>query len=260
VLWKPARRRQRGAGSPAAVSATLASGSPAAVSGAPPAASPRALRGAPPEGPIRVREGALELWLDVAAGQKSGAYLDLRGLRRWVSGQDLRGRRVLNLFSYTGWLGLAAVQAGADLVWNVDSSAAALETAARFHAGPEGRQRFTCADVFDWLPALAADAAFDLVIADPAPMTSRMSQTGRALAAYRRLYAAVARHVAPGGRVVACCCTSRVSEPAFRRAVEEGLGPGFRFERRLPPEIDHPVGFPQADYLKIELHARAPGP
>jgi 23S rRNA (cytosine1962-C5)-methyltransferase len=234
VLWKAARRRQGGG-----------------------AGALRALWGALPGGPLRVREGGLELWVDVAAGQKSGAYLDLRGLRRWVSEQDLRGRRVLNLFSYTGWLGLAAERAGAGAVWNVDSSAAALDAAARLHAGPDERQRFTCADVFEWLPALAPDAPFDLVIADPPPMTSRMSQTGRVLGGYRRLHAAIARHVAPGGRVVACCCTSRVSEPAFRRAVEDGLGRGFRFERRIPPEIDHPAGFPEADYLKILVYRRA---
>jgi 23S rRNA (cytosine1962-C5)-methyltransferase len=228
VLWKPAHRRRAGH------------------------QAPRALCGALP-GELRVREGELEFWLEPASGQKSGAYLDLRGLRRWLVGQDLSGRRVLNLFSYTGWLGLVAERAGADLVWNVDSSAAALELAAR-HAGP--RQRFTTADVFDWLPGLADDP-FDLVIADPPPMTSRMDQVERALTAYRRLYGAIGRRIAAGGRVVACCCTSRVSERDFRRAVAGGLGPGFQFERRLPSEIDHPVGFAEADYLKILLFARS---
>ena len=233
VLWKTAHRR-RGDAEPGL----------------------RALCGGLPDGPLRVREGALELWLDVPGGQKSGAYLDLRGLRRWVSSQDLTGKRVLNLFSYTGWLGLAAERSGAEMVWNVDGSTAALELAKQHHAG-DGRQRFTAADVFEWLPSLAADQAFDLVIADPPPMTSRMTQVERALSAYRRLYAAIARHVAPGGRVVACCCTSRVSEPELRRAVLAGLGPGFRFEGRMGPEVDHPVGFPEADYLKIDLFVRS---
>ena len=230
----------------------------------------RALYGDLPAGPLRVREGALELWVDVAAGQKSGAYLDLRGLRRWLGEQDLSGQRVLNLFSYTGWLGLAAERAGARLVSNVESSAAALELAARHHGGPA--QRFTEADVFEWLPAQAqahvqgrdeagaGDAEFDLVIADPPPMTSRMTQVDRALSAYRRLYRAAAAMVAPGGHVAACCCTSRVSERAFVTAVAAGLGPGFRFERRLPPEVDHPVGFPEADYLKVVLFARSRAP
>jgi 23S rRNA (cytosine1962-C5)-methyltransferase len=246
VVWKPAHRQRGGR------------------------QMVRALRGSLPDQPLRVREGELEFWLDPVGGQKSGAYLDLRGLRRWLAGQDLTGKRVLNLFSYTGWLGQVAERAGAELVWNVDSSAAALALAAS-RAGP--RQRFSEADVFEWLPQRAAfrepdsgasggtpvgpprlaEAPFHLVIADPPPMTSRVDQVDRALAAYRRLYAAVGRRVAPGGRVVACCCTSRVSARDFQRAVASGLGRGFRFERRLPVEVDHPVGFAEADYLKVLL-------
>lgn len=228
VVWKPAQRQRGGR------------------------QTVRALCGSLPE-QLRVREGELEFWLDPAGGQKSGAYLDLRGLRRWLAGQDLHGKRVLNLFSYTGWLGLVAERAGAELVWNVDSSAAALALAAS-RAGPG--QRFSEADVFEWVPRLA-EAPFDLVIADPPPMTSRIDQVDRVLAAYRRLYAAIGRRIAPGGRVVACCCTSRVSARDFQRAVPSGLGGGFRFERRLPVEVDHPVGFPEADYLKVLLFASA---
>ncbi len=114
--------------------------------------------------------------------------------------------------------------------------------------------------MFEWLPAQAREPAdrFDLVIADPPPMTSRMTQVERVLSAYRRLYRAAAALVAPGGRVAACCCTSRVTERDFAAAVTAGLGPGFRLERRLPPEVDHPVGFLEADYLKILLFTRAP--
>ncbi len=232
VLWKAAHRRR----------------------GPAPAVGLRALWGDVPAGPLRVREGALDLLVDLG-GQKSGAYLDLRGLRRWLAGEDLAGRRVLNLFSYTGWVGLAAERAGAALVWNVDSSRAALDLAAAHHT--DGRARFSAADAFDWVQGLDRAESFDLGIADPPPMTSRVAQVERALTAYRRLYAAIGRHVAEGGRVIACCCTSRIGEAAFRRAVAAGLGPGFRFERRLPAEIDHPVGFPEADYLKVALFSRA---
>ena len=231
VLWKPAHRR--------------AAGGPAAL---------RALRGSPPAEPIEIHEGPLAMRVDLA-GQKSGAYLDLRGLRRWLLAEDLTGARVLNLFSYTGTLGLAARRAGAAEVWNVDASRAALDMAARFHGGGPRDQT---ADVFEWLPRLDRRELFDLVIADPPPMTSRVAQVEGALAAYRRLYRAAAPHLAPGGRVVACCCTSRIDARSFQQAVVTGLGKGFRFERRIPPEVDHPVGFPEADYLKVLVFS-APG-
>ncbi len=230
-LWKPAHRR--------------AAGGPAAL---------RALVGDLPPDPIEIREGPLSFRVDLA-GQKSGAYLDLRGLRRWLLAQELGGARMLNLFSYTGTLGLAARQAGAAEVWNVDSSRRALEVAARFHGGGAHDQ---AADVFEWLPRLRPSERFDLIVADPPPMTSRVAQVEGALAAYRRLYRTAAPHVAPGGRIVACCCTSRIDARSFQRAVVTGLGKGFRFERRIPPEVDHPVGFPEADYLKVLVFS-APG-
>lgn len=230
LLWKPAHRRS---------------------AGGPPALRP--LRGDLPAAPIEIREGPLALHVDLS-GQKSGAYLDLRGLRRWILSQDLAGARVLNLFSYTGALGLAARHAGAAEVWNVDSSKSALDMAARYHGGG---QHDRVADVFEWLPRLERGASFDLVIADPPPMTSRVAQVDGALAAYRRLYRAAAEHLAPGGRVVACCCTSRIDARSFQQAVVTGLGKGFRFDRRIPPEVDHPVGFPEADYLKVLVFSAA---
>jgi 23S rRNA (cytosine1962-C5)-methyltransferase len=224
VLWKPAHRRAAGG-----------------------LTHMRVLRGDLPPQAIEIREGPLTIRVDVS-GQKTGAYLDLRGLRRWLLAQDLAGARVLNLFSYTGTLGLAARTAGARTVVNVDSSHAALDLAARHHGG--GADDVT-ADVFEWLPRLARGAEFELVIADPPPMTSRIDQTSGALAAYRRLYRAAAPHVAPGGRIVACCCTSRIDARSFQAAVLAGLGREFHLDRRIPPEPDHPVGFAEADYLKV---------
>jgi 23S rRNA (cytosine1962-C5)-methyltransferase len=251
LLWKPAHRRPHRA-VPSRTRNQMTGDDPVGLrAGGPPVL--RRLRGDLPAGPIEIREGPLALRVDLA-GQKSGAYLDLRGLRRWILAQDLAGARVLNLFSYTGALGLAARHAGAAEVWNVDSSKSALDMAARFHGGGE---HDLVADVFEWLPRLERGTAFDLVIADPPPMTSRVAQVDGALAAYRRLYRAAAAHLAPGGRVVACCCTSRIDAKSFQQAVVTGLGKGFRFDRRIPPEVDHPVAFPEADYLKVLVFSAA---
>ena len=65
------------------------------------------------------------------------------------------------------------------------------------------------------------------------------------------LDAAAAARVAPGGRIVVACCTSRVSRRQFTELAHATLGRRFALERDLPPEVDHPVGFPEADYLKV---------
>jgi 23S rRNA (cytosine1962-C5)-methyltransferase len=199
---------------------------------------------------VRFTEDGVPFAVD-PAGQKTGAYLDLRGLRRAVATAPIDNKRVLNLFAYSGMLGRAAEVAGAASITQVDASERALAFAAAHHVDDATRHVFVVADVFEWLPALDDSEQFDLVIVDPPSMTSSKAQVPAALAAYRRLYRAAARHVRPGGALVAACCTSRIERLTFHRVVRESLGAAFTRERELPVELDHPVGFPQADYLKI---------
>ena len=215
----------------------------------------RALFGDVPAEPLRVRETGSISGSTSTPDRRAARSRPARATPR-IAAQELGGKRVLTC-SRTPVGSAWPPSAPARAVCNVDSSQAALDLASRHRTE---RQQFVVADVFEWLPAQAREPAdlFDLVIADPPPMTSRMTQIERVLSAYRRLYRAAAALVAPGGRVAACCCTSRVNERAFVGAVTAGLGPGFRLERRLPPEVDHPVGFPEADYLKILLFTRAP--
>jgi 23S rRNA (cytosine1962-C5)-methyltransferase len=110
--------------------------------------------------------------------------------------------------------------------------------------------------VFAWLPAHTG--VYDLVIVDPPAMTSRKVQVPSVLAGYTKLYRAAARTVRPGGTLVAACCTSRITRDAFRQCVANALGPAFQHVHEISPEVDHPVGFPQSDYLKISLWKSAP--
>ena len=206
----------------------------------------RALHGTPPAIATFVERG-LTLAVDLEAGHKTGAYLDLRGLRHAIAEAPLAGARVLNLFAYTGMLGRAAEAAGAAEIVHVDQSARALAFAAQHHAIDPAKHRFVESDVFETMPA----GTFELVIVDPPAMTSQARQVPAVLAAYRKLYAAARERVAPGGVLVAACCTSRVGRDAFREVVASALGPSFSLERELPAEPDHPVTFAEADYLKI---------
>ncbi len=212
----------------------------------------RLLRGAALPALVHFREGAMTLAASPTAGQKSGTFLDLRGLRRDLAARELAGARVLDLFSYTGGLGRACVQGGATRVLHVDASLDALTFGAAHHADA-GTHEWLKADIFEWLPTLDRAEKFDVVIVDPPSMTSSMDQVPRVLAAYEKLYKAAKGHVTDGGLLVACCCTSRVVRGAFRHTVGTALGKGFGLDRELEVEVDHPVGFPQADYLKIMI-------
>jgi 23S rRNA (cytosine1962-C5)-methyltransferase len=210
---------------------------------------PRWLYGEPRDLATFVEDG-LVFAVDLEAGQKTGTYLDLRGLRRSIADAPLAGARVLNLFAYSGMLGRAAEHAGAASITQVDVSERALAFAKRHHVGDPSKHAFVVADVFEWLPALG-EASFELIVVDPPSMTSNTAQVPKALAAYRKLYREAAKHVAPGGAIVAACCTSRIARAEFHRVVREALGERFSRERELAVEVDHPVGFREADYLKI---------
>ncbi|HEY1547071.1 MAG TPA: class I SAM-dependent methyltransferase, partial [Kofleriaceae bacterium] len=170
VLWRPARRR-RGE-----------------------LLEQRALRGSPPAIAHFVEDG-IDFAIDLEAGHKTGGYLDLRALRRAIATEPLAGKRVLNLFAYTGMLGRAAERAGAAEIVHADQSARALAFAAAHHVDDSTKHRFVEQDLFVALP----DGQFDLVIVDPPAMTSRATQVPKVLAAYRKLYAAARERVAPGG-------------------------------------------------------------
>jgi 23S rRNA G2069 N7-methylase RlmK/C1962 C5-methylase RlmI len=221
-----------------------------------PAEPARVLRGDPPA-IVHITEAGMRLAVDLATGQKTGTYLDLRGLRREVAAAPLAGARVLNLFAYSGMLGRAAEHAGATAIVQVDASERALAFAAAHHAGEPAKHTFVVADVFAWLPGFTAEP-FDLVLVDPPQMTSKATQVPSVLAAYRKLYRAAARHVRPGGALVAACCTSRIERSVFHQTVREALGGRFTLDHEIPPEPDHPVGFPQADYLKIAWWVHSP--
>jgi len=212
----------------------------------------RVLRGSRPY-VVRFEEGDLRLAADLYSGQKSGTYLDLRGLRRYLSQMDLRGRRVLNLFSYTGAIGLACAMAGAREVVNVDQAAPALEFGRRYHA--HKALRWVQADIFQWLEE-APREPFDLIIVDPPSMAANRNQAVGALKTYHRLYSSLASRVKPGGCLVACCCTSRITRKEFEEKVSYALRPMQRIAV-LPMELDHHPGIPEADYLKVMVFQRS---
>jgi 23S rRNA (cytosine1962-C5)-methyltransferase len=209
----------------------------------------RVLFGSSP-GVVQFVEDGITFAVDIAAGQKTGTFLDLRGLRRAIATMDLADKSVLNLFAYTGMLGRCAEAAGATTIVQVDQSQRALDFAREHHVIDPAKHQFIVDDIFERMPT----GDFDLVIVDPPAMTSRKSQVPKVLAAYRKLYRAARERVRPGGLLVAACCTSRIERAAFHRVVRDTTA--FAMESEIPTEVDHPVGFKEADYLKIALWRR----
>jgi len=205
---------------------------------------------------IIVREGKLKVAVDVSEGQKSGTFLDLRGLRKFLSLQNLKGKKVLNLFSYTGTLGLAAEVAGASEIWNVDIAQGALKFSETHHSLDKKKYRYISADVFKWVDSLPPHERYDVLIVDPPSMASETKQVPVALKAYNRIYKRLLPHLKPGGMMIVCCCTSRISRKQFTDNAKKALISSLPKMKSIQPEDDHPVGFPEGDYLKMLIFSK----
>jgi len=220
------------------------------------------LRGPPPPDTIVVRELGVPFVVDLAHGQKTGAFLDQRDNRARV-GELAGGRRVLNLFSYAGGFSVHAARGGATHVTSVDVAAAAHATAqASFRAAgvDPSRHAFATADVRAFLDAAAGRGErWDLVISDPPSYAPSEKARPRALAAYRALHAACAKVLAPGGILCAASCSSHVDAEAFATTLDdEVLGDrGLSMLELRGAGADHPTlpAFPEGRYLKFAVLA-----
>jgi len=223
------------------------------------------LAGTQPAGEVEVREEGLAFGVDLIHGQKGGLFLDQRDNRARVAALA-RGRRVLNLFGYTGGFSVHAAAGGASATTTVDLSAGAVAAAARnferngLSAGPPPHQNeVVVADAFAFLEAAAARGRrWDLVISDPPSFAPSHKALSAALAAYTRLHRLCAAVIEPGGLLCAASCSSHVDAAAFLATVEQGCGQArrrFAWMESHGAAADHPVAdfFPEGRYLKLVL-------
>ena len=175
------------------------------------------LRGALPDGPVFIHEHGLKFGVDLSTGQKTGYYLDQRDNRR-AAANYMRGRRVLDMFCYTGGFALSALAlGGAREVLAIDTSAKAIATAEANAAlnGIAGA-RFQAEDGFQALDRLlAAGERFDAVILDPPKFARSRHAATDALRAYHRINRLGCELLAPGGILVTCSCSGHVTREDF---------------------------------------------
>ncbi len=193
-------------------------------------------------------------------GQKTGFFLDQRENRALVE-RYAGGRRVLNLFCYTGGFSVYALSGGALHVDSVDSSARAMELVEKniqlngFTTGSaEAQHQGLCCDAIDYVKGIP-EGKYDLIIVDPPAFAKHRGAINNALRAYQRLNAAAISKVAPGGLVFTYSCSQVVDKEAFALAVFSAAaqtGRSVRILDRLNQPADHAVNIyhPEGEYLK----------
>lgn len=225
------------------------------------------VRGSPAPVELEVAEDDLKFVVDVTAPLSTGLFADLRegrrAIRHWA-----RGRRVLNLFSYTGAISLYAHAGGAAEVCAVDVAAKAHARARRNFAAsgfdPEKPEHIV-GDTFKVLARFVErKRTFDLIVLDPPAFASAAARGGKPWSAvrdYAELIAASLEVLVPGGLLAAASSTHKMSAPEFELALAEGAhAADTRLQivdrRPLPPDFPTLPGFPEASYLKFAVAVR----
>ena len=210
-----------------------------------------------------ILENGNKFYVNWVEGQKTGFFLDQRNNRELVR-RYAKGKRVLNLFCYTGGFSIYALAGGALSVDSVDCSKRAIELAnanvalnfpdAAGTHNVVGTHNGICEDAMDFLRNVEPEK-YDLMIVDPPAFAKHRGALDNALRAYKRLNAAAISKVAKGGLVFTFSCSQVVDKNDFALAVFSAAamsGRRVKILHRLTQPEDHPVNIyhPEGEYLK----------
>jgi 23S rRNA (cytosine1962-C5)-methyltransferase len=206
---------------------------------------------------VALEENGVKFEAPVIAGQKTGWFYDHRMNRARIA-PYVKGKRVLDLFSYIGGWGVQAAAFGASDVMCVDASAFALDGVER-NAGLNGlNEKVACleGDVFEALKQLkAAEERFDVVIVDPPAFIKRKKDLKNGEAAYRRLNEQAMRLLNKDGILVSASCSMHLPEDDLQNILltsARHLDRNMQLLERGSQGPDHPVhpAIPETRYIK----------
>lgn len=204
--------------------------------------------------PVIVTENGFRFKIDWTTGQKTGFFIDQRDNRKLLL-EYSEGKRVLNMFGYTGAFSVYAMK-NAVLVHTVDSSASATELAnenIRLNYGEEHMHEAFQVDAFDFLNDIKGK--YDLIILDPPAFAKHNNVLSNALQGYKRLNMKAIEQIRPGGIIFTFSCSQVVTKENFRKSVfaaAANTGRKVRILHQMSQPPDHPVNIyhPESEYLK----------
>ena len=232
------------------------------------------------------RENGLAFHIDWLKGQKTGFFVDQRDNRSLVE-HYAKGRKVLNMFCYTGGFSVYAMRGGAELVHSVDSSAKAIELVdanMELNFSGDTRHKAFAEDAFKFMDSievkseerrvknnsnrlegetnsdsslftLHSSLKYDLIILDPPAFAKHKDALHNALRGYTKLNTKAFEMIQPGGILFTFSCSQAVNKDQFRMAVFTAAAIARRKVRilhQLHQPADHPINIyhPEGEYLK----------
>ena len=212
-------------------------------------------------------ENGLKFHVDWLRGQKTGFFVDQRANRQLLEHYS-HGRRVLNMFCYTGGFSFYAMRGGATPVHSVDSSQKAIDLTnanVGLNFPDDPRHTAFCDDAFRFLDSIPTEmtngksvngnCTYDLIILDPPAFAKHKNALHNALKGYTRLNQKAFEKLPSGGLLFTFSCSQVVTKDQFRAAVFTAAANARRNVRilhQLHQPADHPINIyhPEGEYLK----------
>jgi 23S rRNA (cytosine1962-C5)-methyltransferase len=214
---------------------------------------------------LKVTENGLNFLVSLEQGLNSGLFLDQRRNRRDLMAR-VAGKRVLNLFAYTGAFSVAAAAAGAAQVTSVDASGSYTEWAKEnFTANRLDplRHEFIVGDCLAVLGKLAQSGqSFDIILMDPPSFSTTAKSRFTTRGGTSDLVAAALPLLTGGGLLIASSNHQKVDLADYLKELRRGalqVKSDLRVISLLgqPEDFPYPVTFPEGRYLKYAICVKA---
>ncbi len=193
--------------------------------------------------------------VDWVEGQKTGFFIDQRENRKML-GKYSKGRKVLNMFCYTGGFSVSALQGGAEIVHSVDSSKKAIDltnmNVQSNFPNCTNHEAFAT-DAFEYLENIKDQ--YDVIVLDPPAFAKHQDALHNALQGYKRINQKAFEQIKPGGILFTFSCSQVVSKENFRKSVFAAAASSKRkvsILHQLSQPSDHAINMyhPEGEYLK----------
>jgi 23S rRNA (cytosine1962-C5)-methyltransferase len=204
---------------------------------------------------VEIEECGCRFKVNVKGGQKTGFYLDQRENRSALRRLS-EGKRVLDVFTYTGGFSIHAGRGGARELTLIDASEEALSAAEanlRLNRLEGTPHRLIRGDAFEVMRGLAGE--YDIIILDPPPFAKKKGHLAGAARGYKDLNLLAFRLLKKGGLLFTFSCSHHVNLDLFQKIVFSAAvdaGKGVQVLGRRGQPVDHPFSLfhPEGEYLK----------
>lgn len=188
--------------------------------------------------PLYAQEAGMRYTIDVLSKQNIGFFLDMRHGREWLA-QHCKGKRVLNMFSFTCAFSVAALNAEAESVVNIDMGKGVLSRGQKNHQLNDldkNRAHFLPHNIFKSWKKLHSLGRYDIIIIDP---PSRQRGAFDAEKDYAKVIRRLSKLLKPKADILACLNAPYLDEAHLDNWVLENLE-GVSKVRRLsnPPAFE----------------------